>query len=384
MASLLVRDALAGPGTHALVVGVSDYPFADENSPTSTRLGRSLGIRNLTSAARSASEFVGWLLEDFRDPDCPLASVRLLLSPVAGEDLHASIAANFAHVDLAATRQALEVELGSFRQACRSNRDNRGIVYMAGHGVQLTKRGATVLLQDFASDAHVNELGGAVDVIGCHDGMDEDGSAAVQLWFVDACRQVPAIARQFERLEGALTLSEQHGQVTSSPVFLASSSQQSAFATIGGTTLFNQALLWALRGAAAQGPDGVCDEWYVGVSQLVRRLDPQVADFAATHGEVQTIDVTGRVREAVAHRFAGPPSVNVSFVLSPELAADHTQASLRFNGSGPPQVWGEWPHHSVVPAGLYQLEVTSRPPFRDSMSLLDVRPPTLEERVEVG
>ena len=65
-------------------------------------------------------------------------------------------------------------------------------VYIAGHGIQLNKRGAVVLLNDFGDPDHATELQGAIDVVGCHDGMEENGIAQNQIWFCDAagkCRR---------------------------------------------------------------------------------------------------------------------------------------------------------------------------------------------------
>jgi len=171
------------PGTHALVIGVSDYPFADGPHPSA--LGASCGLRNLTTAARSASDVAAWLLNEYCNPDAPLASLRVLLSPSQGESIHPDIAARLsgpAH----ATRAAVEAELAQFRSDCRHNPRNVAFVYIAGHGIQLNKRGAVVLLHDFGDPAHLNELQGAIDVVGCHAGMDENGIAQTQVWFCDA------------------------------------------------------------------------------------------------------------------------------------------------------------------------------------------------------
>ena len=63
-------------------------------------------------------------------------------------------------------------------------------MYVVGHGIQLNKRGAVVLLHDFATGDRPL-LHGAIDVVGCRDAMDENGNAGHQVWFSDACRQRP-------------------------------------------------------------------------------------------------------------------------------------------------------------------------------------------------
>jgi hypothetical protein len=383
MTSIPVSRPDAVPGTHALVIGVSDYPFAD--GPNASTLGESFGLQNLTTAARSASDVAAWLLNEYCNPDAPLASLRILLSPAQGESIHPDIAAHL-NGPAMATRAGVEAELGQFRTDCRNNRQNVAFVYIAGHGIQLNKRGAVVLLYDFGDPAHVNELHGAIDVVGCHAGMDENGIAQTQVWFCDACRQPPAIARRFERLEGALTLSEGIGQVSASPLFLASSSRENAFAEIDGTSIFSQALLWALRGGGVAGPDENCGQWHVGTSKLIRVLPPKVRSILADHAEDQHVDVAGRVLEVVTQRFTAPPPVDIVVNLRPEDAQPPPMALLRFNAREPPlDVPAAWPLRFRGPAGLYLLNVMVQPPFaHDVMKILDAAPPAFTDVVEVS
>jgi len=80
--------------THAFVVGVSHYPFAD--GPEATADGESFEITNLTGAAKSASDIAAWLLDEYRNPDAPLASVRVLLSPTDSEEINVRVAGQMA------------------------------------------------------------------------------------------------------------------------------------------------------------------------------------------------------------------------------------------------------------------------------------------------
>ena len=176
-------------------------------------------------------------IDEYRNPDAPLASVRVLLSPTDGEELNPRVAGELAGPS-PATRDSVVSEFDEFRQGCRENPDNVAFVYFAGHGIQLNKRGAVVLFHDFGVMGKGNKLYGAIDVAGCRDAMDESGNAHHQIWFSDACRQLPDIARKFESLSGAYKADEGIGQVDASPLFLASSARESAFAAVGGTTIF--------------------------------------------------------------------------------------------------------------------------------------------------
>ena len=218
MGEVVLEAAVDGPGTHALVVGVSRYPFL--NGAQATPLGKKFGMVDLSSAACSAAEVVAWLLHEYWNPDAPLASLRVLLSPAEGEVIRDDVATRLPNPH-AATRAALEADMAAFREKCAERPDNIGFVYVVGHGVQLNKRGATVLLEDMAGPDQLNELHGAVDMVGCWGGLNGDTYACSQVWFIDSCRQKPAVAQRFEQLEGALTLSQPSGSVHSSPLILA-------------------------------------------------------------------------------------------------------------------------------------------------------------------
>jgi hypothetical protein len=384
MTSIPVPAEGATPGTHALIIGVSDYPFADGPNPSA--VGQSFGLVNLTSAARSASEVAAWLLNEYRNPDAPLASLRVLLSPSMNESIHPDIDALLPDGPAPAIRANVDAEVGAFRNACRENENNVGFVYVAGHGIQLNKRGAVVLLHDFGDPAYANELHGAIDVAGCHAAMDQFAIAQKQVWFCDACRQLPDVARRFERLAGAFTLSERIGQVQASPLFLASSTRENAFAEIGGTSIFCQSLLWALRGAGAVGPDETCPEWHVGTTQLIKTLPNRVRRLVADHGEEQHVDVAGRVLEMAAQRFAAPPDVDIVVDLRPPDATPAPTAQLLFNAAQPPlDVPAAWPLRFRGPAGLYLLNVLVQPPLAtNATKILDVAPPAFTEVVEVS
>ena len=371
-----------GAATHAFVVGVSHYPFAD--GPDATAEGERIGITNLSGAARSASEVAAWLLEEYRNPDATLGSIRILLSPVEGEQLNPLVAERIGATSVAATRDAVETEIFEFSEACKENSDNVAFVYVAGHGVQLSKRGAIVLLHDFAVEGK-NLLFGALDVVGCHDAMDEAGNAHHQLWFVDACRQVPEVVKKFESLtRGAFSLDEGRGQVEASPLFLSSFPRESAFGVVGGTTIFSQALLAALRGEAAVGPTPKCNQWHVPCTKLINFLPDKVTELLGGQAD-QNVDVMGRVLDAVAHRFENPPDVDVVVNLKPADALPIPVAQLLFDGREARQIDPVWPLRFRGDAGLYLLKVDVGPPLTTGATKpILVAPPRFETEVEVS
>jgi len=379
----IINEDLTQPGTHALIIGVSLYPhIADGDDPTPE--GESFQLEQLSTAARSAAEFAAWLLNEYHSPKAPLRSLRVLLSPAPGEQLNAVIQALLppAH---AATRSAVEQDLVGFRAACDSHRDNVAIVYVAGHGVQMTKHGSVLLLQDFAKQGQLSRLQGAIDMAAVHAGMNHPGTAQTQFWFVDACRQKPAIARRFETLTGALALDEPNGNAEASPLFLAATTGSLAYGRLGGESLFNEALMWALRQAgAAEGPGGDDQYWRVTVTQLIKVLPDRVKALAAAHGENQSVDVAGKVHEATLHTYPKTPTVELHINLNPAAAQNKSQANLaQGNGQVILLNHNQWPLVTEVAAGLYTLSINATVPYHSQMTILEIKPPQCQTAIEM-
>jgi hypothetical protein len=349
-----------------------------------TDQGGQLGLANLSSAARSASELTAWLLNEYRCPEAPLKDVRLLLSPVDGEALNADVVARMGGQPAPATREAVKDEFTAFMQACASPAD-RALVFLVGHGIQLSPRSAIVLLEDFATDAEPDLLFGAMDVIGCHDAMRKSGGADHQAWFSDACRQRPEVVRRFEALDGAfkpgnLGLAE----VAASPVFLSSSTRENAFADPQGLTIFTQALLWALRGAAAVGKDESCPVWHVSSSRLSLVLPTRVKALAQAGGADQSVDVTGKPLDVVVQQFETPPQVDIEVALSPADLDPPPVAQLRFEGTQAVDVAPGWPLKVRASAGIYELTAdVAGPTPRQGRKLFVAQPPLCQDEVQV-
>ncbi len=379
----LIPDDLAQPGTHALVVGVSAYEhLGDGNDPTPT--GEESQMEQLSAAARSASDFAAWLLNDYRCERAPLKSLRVLLSPSDVEVIHPDIAA-LLNGDFSSTLKNVKAALVDFRKACDTNTENVLIVYVAGHGVQLTKHGAIVLLNDFGDTAHATKLEGAIDMAGVHAGMNHPGTAKTQFWFVDACRQKPRIARRYQSLEGALTLDVRNGTTEASPLFLAATTGKAAFARVGGITLFNEALMWALNGGVAAGPeDEGINCWHIPVTELIKSLPDRVKALALAEGADQSVDIAGKIHEAVFHECPTAPKVDLRINVVPDEAQAVSRGTLKMNATDViVENFVNWPMHEHVDAGLYLLNVEADGPFVSKDKILRLSPPAKTTEVNV-
>ena len=381
---LIEIEGVTSPAvTHAFVVGVSHYPFLD--GPQMTPTGEQLGMANLNSAARSASEVAAWLLTEYRCPEAPLKDIRLLLSPVDGEQLHAEVVARMGGQAAPAVRESVKDEFTAFKAACADNPADRAFVFVTGHGIQLSPRGAIVLLEDFATAEEDDLLYGALDVMGCHTAMRGAGGADQQVWFSDACRQKPDLVRRFETLTGAFAPGNVGlGEVAASPVFLSSSTRENAFADPQGLTIFTQALLWALRGAAAVGKDETCPGWHVSSTRLSQVLPARVKTLSQAGGADQSVDLAGKPLDVVVQQFEQAPQVDIEVALNPADLQPQPVAQLRFEGTQPVTVEPGWPLKVRASAGIYELTAdVAGPAPKQARKLFVAQPPSCKDEVVV-
>jgi hypothetical protein len=381
----LIPEQENNPGTHVLVIGVSEYlHFNDGRFPT--QRGELLGMEQLSAAAHSASEFAAWMLKKYNNPNAPLSSLRVLLSPSENEVLNADVL-NRLTGDYSATLGNVKAELNQFQNLCDLHKNNVAIVYIAGHGVQLSKKGSIVLLHDCGSTNHTTLLEGSIDMAGVHAGFDHPNTAQTQFWFVDACRQIPAIASRFENLKGGLTLDEPTGNANSNPMFLAATTGTQSFARVQGLTLFCEALLWGLNGRIATAPQiNLSNNWVISTNELVMKLIPKVKSLAAAENAKQTADIAGRPIETVFHEYRQIPQVDLHVDLLPDTAANlcvgylEDQYAVNVLTKNPP-----WPMKERIQAGLYQIKIpTVQGVFPNTYSkLLSLCPPIEHQKINM-
>ena len=370
----IIEEDLDSPGVHVLIIGISNYPhLADGSDPTAN--GESLEIGQLTTAAKSASEFAAWILNNYRHPDASLKSMRVLLSPTDGEEINSDIQGLLPESH-EATRENVNVALRKFKSACDRYKDNIAIVYIAGHGVQLTKHGATVLLEDIGSTDQLNDLERAIDVTGVHAGMNHPNTAQRQFWFIDACRQRPEIADKFETMEGALTLSIPRGAAQASIVYLATTTEQQAFAIPGDVSLFYKALSWALieKGASEVSEIG-SDKWCVTVNSLNNTLPMKVKEYANEHEEDQFVEITGSISNITFHEFRSAPQAELTLYLQPVEAQSTAIGNLLLNGHKKVVENNTlWPLVKILQSGIYVAEIKSSL-NSVTKNIVEVKPP---------
>ncbi|MFF3612085.1 caspase domain-containing protein [Streptomyces sp. NPDC002580] len=296
------------PRTHALVIGVGRYPhLAGGEAPVADPDG----MGQLSSPPLSARALATWLLADYNDPTRPLGSVALLLSeerpaPFTDPRTHT------AHDIDAATIENILAAVTAWYDRGDSHVDNRLVFYFCGHGVSQGDDMA-LLAADIFADQH-NPLNGALDFAALMNGLKRC-KAGQQVFFVDACRSNSDVLIESSgtRFAGRSPLG-----AGSRPLDLPRRFHIPYYATLAGdrsharpgqVSLFTEALLRSLNGAASDDPEG---DWRVNTSHLLEAIDHFMhqPEFAGAVAGVQVPSV-GELPVFVLHELPGPPVVPV-------------------------------------------------------------------------
>ena len=379
------------PGTHALVIGVSRYRYLpdslDDDPPAGA--GETFGLGNVTTPAISAWRFAQWLTaaDGFNQPEAPLASVRLLLSPSSAEIAETPALGGLDAAGVAIpTRDSVLDALFDWQQACNRHRDNIAILYVAGHGIQLTKDDSLVLLHDFAR-ARRPILDAAMDIGSIWRGMATADAASRQYYFVDACRTRPGLFDDYLTTPAGVALDiSKEGTVDSAPIFYSASPRTLALGLPARGTLFCQALLDCLNGNAAELD--AAGRWVVGTSALLRHLPATVERLAERYQATQTAVVGGQLRDAVFHRLREAPEVSLDIRVSPAETAGRAHCTVADLGGR--TVYDREPIPAEIAlnikAGLYALQLAVRDGDGDSANVLRpfmAMPPAHREEIRL-
>jgi Caspase domain len=360
---LVHEAAVAGPATHALVIGVGSYPHLNGGSKKLS--AQHDGMEQLTSPPVSARMFASWLMSAFKNPAKPLASVALLLSeatpaPFADPNNPAKsfdvAEANSANVRLAAQNL--------FRRG-DENAGNLLIFYFCGHGIAAGTDTA-LLLADYGAD-ELDALDGAIDFRRLRLGMGRS-KASEQCFFIDACRASTDTLIEASGHAGKVVIGG--GPRDSSlpprraPVFYATMNGLKAFARPGQPTIFTDALLKALRDLAADDEMG---DWRVSTNRIQAAVE-HVAARQSLEIKKQQIPTADDVANIHLNFLPAPPQALVYVKSDPPEAL--AAASLTYQPAGgaplpaPPEGRNGTEWALQLPTGSYNFTVTfvAKPP----------------------
>ncbi len=375
----IFEKPVADDPIHVFVLGVSRYIHLDDGTDP-TNKGQASGLQQLTSAARSASEFAAWAMESL--PADRLASVYVNLAPAPGEILHEKVATLNTPTAL---REPVISDWKKFSKACNENRSATAYVYVAGHGVQIAREGAILLLEDFGNEDEAT-LWAALDIPKMNRKLRNAESAHLQYWFVDCCRERTAPETySVASLESAYPGPGDPcaGEADAAPIFFATLPRETAWARTNGVSLFNEGLLKALRRDAATDPD---DEgrWRITTSSLAKSVEEHVRAESGDLG--QKVHLAGHPAAAadIVFEFTEPPEAQLVVTLNPPAAHGVATADIDKDNVNHVRGAADWPVTRTLPAGIYVISVKAEPHYSNRWKSVRLTPPRKEPEIKLS
>ncbi len=327
---VIFHDAAMVPGTHALVIGIGQYPHLIGGEAPAHKTD---GLRQLSSPPISARAVASWLRRDYHCPGKELASLSLLTSE-PGSAPFIDPKTGQAHEVPTADIAAIVAAVKEWKRRGDSSVDNRLILYFCGHGISEGDDMA-LLAREFSLDDD-NPLEGALDFRKLVDGLRKC-QASQQIFLVDACRASSdvlisqtggAFAGQVPLLGGLRPLDLPRREAV---IYYSTLAGDLSHARPNSVSLFTEATLRALRGAGSDNPD---EEWWVNTSRLHEAVDHFMKEpvFAGKVAGVQVPAVNG-MPVFDLHLLVGLPVVPVYVTCVPQEANGTAEFVCRQGGA---------------------------------------------------
>jgi hypothetical protein len=381
MPRFVVHEAqVDGPGTHALIVGVGKYPNLIGGE---TPCQNPDGMRQLSSPPMSARALATWFIGDYHDPNNPLASLALLVGekdPQPFQNPKTDQAQDLED----ANGDNIEVAIKEFKARANTDGGNRLVFYFCGHGVSEGDDYA-LLTSDFCSDDD-NPLQGAIDFRKLAGGLKKC-AASEQAFFVDACRSnSDVLIGESDGFAGRVPLlpGTRPAELPKrlSATYFATLAGDKAYSRPNSVSLFTEALLRSLRGAASDNPQD--DEWRVNTVRLQEAISHFMKEriFAGEVAGVQ-VPVANELAAFELHHLTAEPEVPVYVGCDPDtdtnelaefvcLVGDQERDRRPLAGVDPAEPKKEWALSLRHGDYLFRAEFAGGP--ARASSVVNVRP----------
>ncbi len=377
-------DTGPGPRLHAFVVGVDDYPNAKTTTADQGWVRRVLhGVTPLTVAAPSARAVIEWLAGlKPDDENVPVGTVEVLISSPTSAVV--STPTGDVPVDPAITRNFVAA-FRRWRARCNSHADNVALFFFCGHGWDHGEQ--LLLLSDIGIDPDAISQN-CVDISHLRGAMLEC-AARTQLYFIDACRTLPADLAHIDLKHTATLLTTRVGlpiPQPDNPVFFSTARGSPAYGRAQRPTLYTRAVLHMLNGLAAHlRPDR---RWSITTDRFLVDLREVIA-WHQTDDDWATI-VTGApdgggLGQREVRRLTEPPLVPVRVTCKPQEAITAgTVSAFAVNQPDSPRT-----EYAVtgceLRADIYRLEMrfAESAPYRDHVHHESATTPVTTWQVEV-
>jgi hypothetical protein len=189
------------PGVHALIAGVSDYPYlAGGSRPTLN----SMGMRQLVVSASAAAQIFGWLRQAKRMASRTVITCRLLLAPgpSIGPDgiteqafVNRITGGHYENPTFDGLERAIKEWADEFYVVSRDrSAENAAFFFFSGHGLEILAS-PSLLARDILNPASAQGSNNAVAYKRVIEALQTFG-VGDGLFLFDTCRNGPDLAKQ--------------------------------------------------------------------------------------------------------------------------------------------------------------------------------------------
>lgn len=351
-ARYLVHDAQGRlPQTHAIVIGVGDYPHLIGGSGKLSVDNDGMG--QLTSPPASASRLADWLIQSFHNPSKPLGSVALLISEKTPRTF-VNEKTGIVHQPENAGADEIAQAVLEWKARGDADPENLLIFYFCGHGISAGTE-AALLASDYGADPD-NSLNGAIDLRKLILGMDQC-QAVEQSFFIDACRSSSdtlITAQSTGRLIVQPRIRNPAWQPRKTSTFYATLKGEAAYGIPDQPTVFTSSLLDSFEKYAADNEEG---DWRINTHKMAESLDHLMARQRSLHPGIAQVPESNDRSKFHLHYLASAPKALVYLTCDPP---DHLEvADLSYTPMGgskiniPKPTRGATETELLIEAGMY-------------------------------
>lgn len=306
---LVHEEPVTGAATHAIVLGIGDYPHLLGGSDTLSEHNDGMG--QLTSPPVSARKLAEWLIQNYQNPNQPLASVSLLLSEAPRKDF-INPKSQQTHQPEAATYANVKRAIGAWALRGRQNKENFLIFYFCGHGIAQGSD-MSLLMSDYGENDLALPLDHAIDFRRFRLLMSRNLPSR-QIYFVDACRANSDRLIETLGYAGDPMAPAGAAGVAEAPVYYATLSGELAFGKPNAVSVFTDGLIKGLNGSGSDDSEG---EWRVTTSRLKEAIDYHVRQALEGGAKRAQVPPTDDLTTFDIHYLSGLPEVPVSVTCKP-------------------------------------------------------------------
>lgn len=251
--------AREAPGLHALVIGISAYPYL-RGGDARAGVPNDFGMGQLLVSARTAARFFAWLAQQAQFGGRPILSCRLLLAPQLGfeaDAVNALVGDHYGPATFAAMAAAIKAWADSFLWvAAAQAKTNASLMFFSGHGLEYLSS-PSLVASDFLKPPGLSGADNTVAIKGFLDPLRTFNLGA-SFYFFDCCRNAPPDLMKTNPIGQSVLKSQPTFAVTPKVVAWMQATTPGAFAfqpndPKADATFFGQAVMEGLHGVPPTG-----------------------------------------------------------------------------------------------------------------------------------